>query len=302
MRTENRATIFGSCLTATIAATTLGGWSGHADAETSGSIEIRRLTVDGDARLEDVRGVGIGLEYRVGSVEVDKALFLVARVSVGGRKVGSLVSNVAYRDGNDGSLHSKKQLVTVPRRAWRQTSLFVPFYAMKLAAGPHELGVDLEAVSDPGQCKTGERPEIVRIVGERSAAVSITKPPYELVQILVRRVDVAEEAADSSIWPWRTRPDLAWRARLQAGAGGVLFTSEVRDDTYSASWSQYSPEFPLSQGDRLTLSVIDRDVMGHDTLGSVKLTLDDVLGRGEGATSLSAGKVSSIVLGRVKVR
>jgi len=269
---------------------------------TAEAIEVRRFHVDPAARFEDARGLALSLEYRVGSVEVDKALFLVARLSKkGGQKVDSLVKSAAFRDGNDGSLHGKKQLIAVPRGSWRKTSLFVPYYTMKLAPGTHPLSIKLEAVSDPGRCKYGELPHLVRIIGKSTADFELTKPPFKMVRILVRHVQVVEEATDVSLWPWRARPDLRWRARFRAGAGGVVFESEVRDDTYSADWTQYSPVFPFSQGDRMTLSVLDQDVMGHDTLGSVKLTLDELLHH-DTASPLSAGKASAIVLGPVKTR
>lgn len=271
--------------------------------DTRGAVEVRHLKIDTDHRLEDVRGLHIGLRYRVGAVEVEKALFLVARVfTSGGAKVKTLAKSAAFRDRNDGALHGKKQLTTVPRGAWRETSIFIPFYAMKLTPGVHKLGLRFEAVSDPGKCKFGERPRLVRIIGDNQTNVELTKPPYKLIQVLVSSTKVVEEAADVSLWPWRARPDLKWRLRFRAGAGGVMHNSKVRDDTYSASWNQYSPEFPFSQGDLLSLSILDQDVMSHDELGILKLSLDDLIKLRSHPHPLKAGKISSLVLGSIKLR
>lgn len=273
------------------------------------AVEIRDLRLDPDARLEDARGLSIALRYRVGAVEADEALYLVARLGEGGARVKALVESASLRDRSDGSLHAKRQLVTVPRGAWREASMFVPFYAMELAPGPHRLGVKLEAVRAPGSCKTGERPRLVPILGQGAAEVSITKPPYKMIQVLVRRVAVDDRAADASIWPWRARPDLRWRLRVQAGAGGVMYSSEVRDDVRVATWTKHSRPFPLSQGDLLTISVLDQDVMGHDDLGHVKVSLDELLALGP-ATHLEARvegeaagpKVLDLELGPVTAR
>lgn len=273
------------------------------------AVEIDELRLDPDARLEDALGLSIAFRYRVGTVEADKALYLVARLGEGGARVKALVESASLRDRNDGSLHGKRQLVTVPRGTWREASTFVPFYAMKLSAGQHRLDVKLEAVSSPGSCKTGERPHLIPIVGDESAQVAITKPPYKMIELLVRRIRVDDLAADASIWPWRARPDLRWRLRIQAGAGGVMHSSEVRDDVREATWTKHSRPFPLSQGDLLTISALDRDVMGHDELGRVKVSLDELLALGQsthlqGRLDGGAGgpKVLDLELGPVKAR
>jgi hypothetical protein len=273
------------------------------------AVEIRDLSLDPDARLEDARGLSIVLRYRVGTVEADKALYLLARIGEGGARVKALAESASLRDRNDGSLHGKRQIVTVPRGAWREASMFVPFYAMKLAPGAHRLDVKLEAVSAPGNCKTGELPHLIPIIGDAGAQVAITKPPYKMIQVLVRRIEVDDRAADVSIWPWRARPDLRWRLRVQAGAGGVMHSSEVRDDVRVATWTKHARPFPLSQGDLLTISVLDQDVMGHDELGRVKVSLDELLSFGpsthlEARVDRDAGgpKVLDLELGPVKVR
>ena len=84
-----------------------------------------------------------------------------------------------------------------------------------------------------------------------------------------------------------------------------MHSSSTHDDTYSASWKRYSPPFPFSQGDRLTIAVLDQDVMSHDRLGSVSLTLEDLQKHGGGAAPLAAsskGSITSLVFGALKLR
>jgi hypothetical protein len=57
----------------------------------------------------------------------------------------------------------------------------------------------------------------------------------------------------------------------------------------------------LSQGDLLTIAVLDKDVMGHDEMGSVKLSLDELLALGPSSHVKAGGKVRDLVVG-VKAR
>lgn len=265
------------------------------------SIELRDLVVSADHRYEDAQGVKLDFRYRVGRVNTEKALYLVAHVSEeGGAKVGSLSTSAVFRD-REGFLHGKKQLLTVPRNRWREGSIFIPYYAMKLAPGSHRIRLEFDAVSDVGSCKTGERPRRIRVRGENEATVSITKPPYKMVQLLVQRIDVAQVPTDTALLlRWKVRPDLQWRLRVRAGAGGVVHTSDTRDNSYSGRWKQYSPAFPLSHGDRLSIIVQDEDFMGDDELGVMKVTLNDLLSHDSSSLPLKGGSVRSLVLGPVK--
>lgn len=267
------------------------------------AIEVQGIVVDTNRRVEDTLGIRLSFRYRVGRVTSDKALHLVAYLaSKRGQKVRTLVEDKAYRD-RDGFIHGKEQLLTVPRNVWKQGTLFVPFYAMDLGEGRHALSLNLTALSDTGSCEAGRPPRAVKVIGQTSADIGLTKPPFKRVQILVRHVTVAEEPTDISLFRSRKgRPDLTWRLQFKAGREGVIHSSKVRDDTYDARWSQYTSEFPFSQGDRLTLSVLDEDVISHDSLGSIKLTLDQLLEQGSRSTPLKVGTSATVKLGQIKVR
>ncbi len=266
------------------------------------AIEVRDATIEPNSSLGGARGLTVSFRYRVGRITMDKALYLVAHFSTAqGKKVGALVRNKAFRD-REGSLHGKTQLVTVPRNSWRKASLFVPFYAMKLAAGEHHLSVHLSALSDTGACKSGRPPRPVKVIGEARAKVSMTKPPYKFIELLVRQVQVATEATDVSLFRARkARPDLQWRVGFAESAGGILHTSKTRDDTYLANWTEYTTPFPLSEGDRVTISVLDRDVVSHDHLGSVTVSLKELVQRGPSSAPLKNSNVHRLILGSVKV-
>jgi hypothetical protein len=265
-------------------------------------VEVRVEAVEPDHRLEDARGVLVRFRYRVGRVDTEQALFLVATVNAGGRPVAALSTSAALRD-RDGHLHGKKQLVTVPRGEWRRESFFVPYYSMKLAPGRHELTLDYEARSDTGSCKTGEPARRYGVLGDESTVVGVEKPPYRMVQLLAQRIDVEQVETDAAVVFRRgARPDLQWQVRFRAGAGGVVHDSETRDNAWSATWTRYTAPFPFSEGDVATVTVLDEDLLGDDVLGTFTLGLDDVLALGRGAPPRAAGKVKSLVFAPPKLR
>lgn len=266
------------------------------------AVEIREVSISPNEKHGDTRGLRLSFRYRVGRVTADRALHLVAHLSTrGGQKVRSLIGDKTFRD-RDGLLHGKQQLLTVPRNQWKKGSFFVPFYAMKLTEGHHELSLHFSALSDTGSCATGQEPRPVKLIGETSTRVTLSKPPFKMVQILAQQVTVTKEKTDISIFrSHKARPDLKWRILFKGISEQVIHESDVRDDSTTATWNQYSPEFPFSQGDRLTLSVLDEDVIRHDHLGSLKLTLEELLQLEDHPAKLKAGS-SELRLGRTKVR
>lgn len=267
------------------------------------AIQIDRVEVDPAARSGDVRGVSVSFRYRVGRVDTDKALFLLAFFDeVRGLRVKSAVSDWAYRDRRM-NLHGKTQLLTVPRFTWHEGSLFVPFYAMKLAPGPHRFALSFEGVSDTRACQTGGRPQKLEVRGGRDVVVDTVKPPYKMVQLLVSRVHVVEKATDALFPSRRARPDLAWKAFFQIELHkGIVHSSPTRDDSYTGAWTVYTDPFPFSEGDQLTLDIIDRDVLSHDLLGRFGFSLEDLTSRGDKTLPLHRDAVTSLVLGPMKIR
>jgi hypothetical protein len=308
--TARRSCTTGALVLAMAVALQEGRARGEDAAPLGSAVELRDVSVDPDRRVGDVRGLGVDVRYRVGRVGVDSALFLVAHLEAeGGRRVASLVKSAAVRD-RDGLLHGKAQLLTVPRNAWREASLFLPFFAMDLDAGPHRLALRFSALANTGACQAGRPPQRVKLVGETRAAAAFTKPPFARVRLLARRVEVAPEATDVGLPGGRgERPDLRWRLgyRTASGAGPaasggevVLHESEVRDDTFVGTWAEPSPPVPVSEGDRLTLVVVDRDLARDDRLGEIQLSLDEL--RGPGPPRLGPnGAVRAVELGPVEV-
>lgn len=267
------------------------------------AIQVDRVQVDPDSRSGDVRGISVSFRYRVGRVDTENALFLLAFFDeVRGLRVKSAVDDWTYRDRRM-NLHGKTQLITVPRHTWREGSVFVPFYAMKLAPGRHSLALSFEGVSDVRACQSGGRPSRLEVRGGRGVVIDVVKPPFRTVQLLVRRVNVVEKATDTAFSARRARPDLAWKAFFQIELNkGIVHSSATRDDCYSGTWSQYTDPFPFSEGDRLTLDVIDRDLMSHDLLGHFTFTLEDLVGRAATTPPLADGAVTSLLLAPAKLR
>ncbi len=266
-------------------------------------IQLKAIKVDPDSRDTDVRGITISFQYRVGRVDTDKALFLLAFLDEGyDEHVKSTVEDWAFRD-KQMNLHGKTQLLTVPRFTWQRGSLFVPFYAIKLPAGRHRLTIDFSAVSDTRSCTSGRRPQKLKVIGGEDVHIEFVKPPHKMVQIVVRRVEVVEKATDGLGATRRGRPDLAWKAFFQLGLHkGKVHSSKTRDDSYVGTWTRKSDPFPFSEGDKLTLSIIDRDVLSHDLLGSYTFTPDELIEAPRSARPLKNGAVERLELGAILVR
>lgn len=266
-------------------------------------IQLKSIEIDADSRNRDVRGITISFRYRVGRVDTDKALFLLAFLDEGhGQLVKSTVEDWAFRDKLM-NLHGKTQLLTVPRYTWQEGSLFVPFYAIKLPEGRHRLTLDFAGVTKTQSCTSGRRPQKLEVIGGEDAHVEFVKPPHKMVKLAVKRVEVVEKATDGLGATRRGRPDLAWKAFFQLGLHkGKVHSSKTRDDSYVGTWERRSGPFPFSEGDKLTVTIIDRDVLSHDLMGSFNFTLDELIGATRSAEPLSGGAVERLVLGNVEIR
>jgi hypothetical protein len=258
------------------------------------AVEIDSLKVQVPARQGDSLGLALSFRYRVGRVDGEKPLFLGVtfnhRASGGGdhvatpnrgkgaahggaegatHKVAAATTIDDFRD-RDGLLHAKTQLLAIPRNRWREGSLFVPFFAMKLRPGAHQLTAQLSARSDAGACKAGSTPEPIRVLGDSSLNVAFTKPAAQTVRLKVTRAELPPTATD--IGPGqRSRPDIQWRLIIRGESAHLLHVSVPLRDRFAGHWSRPTPPFVWSQGDHPTLVVMDHDVVRHDLLGQVSL-------------------------------
>lgn len=267
-------------------------------------VEVQDVAVDGDTRRGNIRGFTVSYRYRVreNATSEGRGLRLVADLrGPDGRKVQTTLRDSLRRD-RSGSLRVTSFLVSEQSGRWHLTSFFVPFYILKLHPGPQRVTLALKAERSPSPEDLSAPPTPVKLIGSTSASFEINKPPYRMVQLLVRELEVAAVNTDVSfLRPHKARPDLQWRVTFEGDMTEYLHVSSHHNDRFSANWSQYSRPFPVSEGDRLTLSVVDHDVMSHDDLGVFSFTLDQLVAFGNLQPLLCGGAVHKMVLAPVIV-
>jgi hypothetical protein len=267
------------------------------------SINLRNISVRGRAKSGQVSGVEVSFQYAIkgGSDRADT--YLIGRL-IGPTGV-SLKANPVFRQLSDegGALVSQRRLDS---RSWglsKRGSFFFPYFAMDLPPGEHQAKVAFEGQVE---LQLGKTRLPVPLEGAIAQDVRFTKPPAKMVRLGVRRIEVAEGSYDTVIFARRSRarPDLAWYALFDLGRGvfgGTIHTSPSVQDSYRAAWDQATPTFPLSEGDRLTINVMDIDVAKNDLIARFDFSLDE-LEKAAAGQPLSSGRVLAFELGTVEVR
>jgi len=273
---------------------TVGGEDGDAAAEARHeAIEIDDLAIDPSALEDDLRGFRVGFRYRW--TTGDPAALATVNIrfaTTGGRPIRAAVDEMEYRD-HGGRLRAQTE-VTGNVSRWIANEVFIPFYVVDLPAGQHQVTalIEIEAESGTGQ---GREPTVVRSGGD--AVAVIDKPPVTMVRVLVPRIEVSRGVYDPVILrPHKAAPELTWSLRLGRGAGHVVHQARFHWDTYEAEWDQPTPPFPWSEGDGMTVSVIDVDTLLSDVLGTFSFSYEDLCRRAAERVPLSRGRVSHLSL------
>jgi hypothetical protein len=258
------------------------------------------VETDPNRRQGDVHGVLISFSYRAHLVGDDPAVVLEVRLrGAKGRPVRAAVASPALRD-RSGHLRVTVSLEVSAGEGQSLAQAFVPFYAMDLDPGPHRLDLGLKAL---GLTQAGLEQRPVEVRGGKAVAVTITKPPFRMAQLGVRRVEVEPDAYDAALArPRKARPDLAWRLSYKGMLPGVVFTSRTQSDRYEATWQQQAPPFPFCEGDVLTLQILDADFVDHDVIASFPFTLEQLGQAGVADEPLRRGKVRILELTPVTLR
>ncbi len=215
-----------------------------------------------------------------------------------GKAVRAAVDSRAVSDGQ-GRLRVSTQISSIALRQ-RKSELFIPFWAMKLPPGAHDLTIELTArmKSNTTSARPSETPIEVR--GKSVVGTRIQKPPTRSVQVLVSQVVASPIAADASfLRPRKARPDLFWRLLFDRVS---VYSSPVCTDCRQAKWKRYSPVVQVSEGDLITVSILDRDVAKNDRLGSFVFTLETLQNIASSKVPLALSDVDSLLLGPVKLR
>lgn len=174
--------------------------------------------------------------------------------------------------------------VGATRGAWSgQERVFVPARSLRLAAGKHQVKARLLALglrAGTGAAKSDSSgqsaPEYAPLPLEGDAAIDLDldMPEVHRFRIGVRHVEVKPKAYDGENAAGMGRPDLFWRV-MTYDATTVYpgYRSSVRDDTFTASWTEMSPWLRLASDESLTICVSDLDVLSSEELACFPIDL-----------------------------
>jgi hypothetical protein len=237
-------------------------------------VELRGLRVESGAKVQDLTGLSVSFEYRMPGADFDETGWLAGRLELSqkGRKslwVKAALSNAWYRDSR-GRARVKARLQADSNDEWQASSLFFPFCDMDLPPGDHRVRIDLKARRVP---EFGRPIDSTPLLAEPLEPVAFAKPGATKLRVGVRSAKVPEGDHEGMTMDERQqRPDLSWSVELRGDRTIKLFTSPEVSDRFAASWTVDSPPFVASEGDLVTIRVVDRDIVLHDEMMLFRLT------------------------------
>lgn len=258
-------------------------------ARAPGPIELGELVIDPGVREDDLRGFSVGFRYRWPSPPPpNPSVTTAARIhffAADGSPIRAAVDDPEYRDFG-GRLRVETTLVG-PSTEFTTREFFIPFYAVELPVGQNQVTAHLEVDG-------GEAP-LVR--GVDDAVAILAKPPVQMVRVLVPRVEVRPGTYDAVLLrPHKGAPDLTWSLRLGRSSRHVIHQAGVHWDTTVATWDRPTPPFPWSEGDGMTISVLDEDAMIPDVLATFYLSYEELCRHAARGAPLSRGSVTHFSL------
>lgn len=259
------------------------------------ALEIVDVLVNADRRQPDVRGIGISIEPRVTSGGPDDAVsYRVRLYDAKGQPIRATVQNIFTSD---------RGFVRPEPVGFGGGELFVPYYLIDLPAGEQQIKVAVEGAERTRRDPSAPPPPPVELSGVLERTATITKPPFRMVHLAVASVSVEPGGYDASLFRARkSMPDLMWEVRFGPRHLGRVYTSSVRDDTFAATWDRGPAPFPFSQGDVMSLAVLDHDVARDDVIGELSFTEAQLVAQAQANLPLARSKVTQLVLGLLEVR
>jgi hypothetical protein len=273
---------------------------------------------------DGVHGVVLHVRPRFASMYPARNITMTARLAT---HDGAPVQEAAWRM-DDGSTPRRDR--ALERTAYlgtfapsRDVDVFVPYVAIDLPAGTHQLAVELSAISrERGRIGKGDGPPTAMTVASVASvapyAIDLVMPRVRTVRFGVRRVEVkrgqyddieagyaalaiATLGATALFVPptkWKL-PDPQWIVYV---GGELVYRSSARQDVLRASWTASTPWIRLAPDDRLELVIEDEDTSPRgDVLAKFLLGADELTAQAK-TPALSAEHVTRLVIGGVAVR
>ena len=255
-------------------------------------VVVDHVRIDSRCLMDGVWGVRVSFSHRwSGLPEGATGTIAVRFATADGRPLRTTVESPALRDRQG---HLRLEASSSTEGGAMLSDLFVPFYAIDLPAGAHQIVPTFEAERTDGLRGRVDHP--LRI-DDALPPFTIVKPPTREINVLVTRVEVAPGQYDAALFRlYKARPDLYWRVRFGSRPGSVVHASRIHNDTYNTEWNRATSTITWSEGDQISIDVLDADVTLDDLLASFTFTYEQLLMAYERGRPLSRGAVRHLSL------
>lgn len=246
---------------------------------------IRNLQATNDVTSNYVRGIEISfeLEYMAGKGLFKSDKLVMHLLDPSGLEVAARGPGEAYRDSK-GYLVREYEVATPGRgeSAITQISLFIPYYAIKLLGGTHELTPRLALGKLLG---SNTKPVPVEFDGPETFTLEM--PRMYRIRFRVSDLSVSPRNLDEQGWdggglvvsnPDNDFPDLEFTLTYKSiGTEDRFYTSDEIENSVTVRYAEPVPMFYIGEYDKVYLEVWDADgIAKADRIGGILLTKADI--------------------------
>jgi len=263
---------------------------------------ITNTRITPDVRSKDILGVTIDfdsfLSYDTRHTKKEPFNFVIEIniLDAAGKQVRAVSTGSAFNQKGFAGAEKTEHIVSV--RTKINQHFFVPYYCLDLPPGQVKLQYLIRcSVRDTS---FDEKLRTVYADGVTTQKFAISKPPSNKVRLLCTAVRVSPTDHGKN-WDFGLSglPDPEFKVILSnAVQPDFLYTSASIENSLSAAWIDYSTPFFISEGDKITLGIYDKDTIIDDLIGMESHTLDEWL---EISKSVKELKFDQVLFCTVKI-
>ncbi|MFI5150813.1 MAG: hypothetical protein ACHQRM_13845 [Bacteroidia bacterium] len=240
---------------------------------------ITSAQITPDIRNKEISGINIDvvsyLKYDKQHVGDKPSEFMVtiSILTAGGKPLPALSPRSQFcRNGFAGA---EKSEFGRPSGETTRMKFFIPYYVLNLPPGEASLQCSIQvSVLDTSII---QKPRHIPSAGPALQSFTIHKPAVIQARMLCTGVRVtAKDHGRNWDFGLTGLPDPVFKVILDNEAQpDFLYTSPEVQNSLSAAWLDFSPHFLISEGDKITLGIYDKDTLIDDLIGKETHTLDE---------------------------
>ncbi len=242
---------------------------------------ITNTKIATDIKSKDILGVQIDfdyfLQYDVKHKKQEPLNFIIEIDILDhlGKQLHAVGSESSFNRKGFAGAEKTERMVAV--RTKTAQHFFVPYYCFDLPPGQTPLQVSIRVTLRDSAFD--EKPRIISTNGTTSQSFTISKPPTCKVRMLCSGVRVSETDHGKN-WDFGLSglPDPMFKIILDNDIQpDFIYNSSSVENSLSAAWIDFSVPFLISEGDKITMGIYDKDTLIDDLIGKESHTLDEWL-------------------------